>query len=120
LLSGTSNFSRIVRVIGSGMKPLRPRSGSSKSTRNNDRHEATLMSALGQKQTYAVQNGMSALPPRADICSATAYVRFGPKADIEPSYSITLSARASSDGGMVRPIALAALRLMMSVSFVGC
>src|SRR5262245_18740596 len=25
------------------------------------------MSALGQKQTYAVQNGMSALPPKADI-----------------------------------------------------
>ena len=28
--------------------------------------EAT-MSALGQKQTFAVQNGMSALPPIADI-----------------------------------------------------
>jgi len=27
----------------------------------------TGMSALGQKQTYAVQNGMSALPPKADI-----------------------------------------------------
>ena len=25
------------------------------------------MSALGQKQTFAVQNGMSALPPIADI-----------------------------------------------------
>jgi len=25
------------------------------------------MSALGQKQTYAVQKGMSALPPKADI-----------------------------------------------------
>ena len=25
------------------------------------------MSALGQKQTCAVQNGMSALPPKADI-----------------------------------------------------
>ena len=25
------------------------------------------MSALGQKQTFAVQNGMSALPPKADI-----------------------------------------------------
>jgi len=25
------------------------------------------MSALGQKQTIAVQNGMSALPPKADI-----------------------------------------------------
>ena len=27
------------------------------------------MSALGQKQTFAVQNGMSALPPIADINS---------------------------------------------------
>ena len=32
------------------------------------------MSALGQKQTRAVQNGMSALPPKADICSALAHV----------------------------------------------
>src|SRR5215831_14242510 len=28
-------------------------------------HVERAMSALGQKQTYAVQNGMSALPPRA-------------------------------------------------------
>jgi len=52
-----------------------------------------LMSALGQKQTYAVKNGMSALPPesdresefpqtvmsalppKADMCSARADVR---------------------------------------------
>jgi len=40
------------------------------------------MSALGQKQTYAVQKVMSALPPKADICSATAHVCYGPKADI--------------------------------------
>ena len=54
------------------------------------------MSALGQKQTCAVQKGMSALrqktcaaqkvmsalPPRADICGATAHVRFVPIADI--------------------------------------
>jgi hypothetical protein len=40
------------------------------------------MSALGQKQTCAVQNGMSALPPKADICSAQAHVRFVPIADI--------------------------------------
>src|SRR5215831_73813 len=39
------------------------------------------MSALGQKQTYAVLNAMSALPPKADMCSATRDVRFGPKAD---------------------------------------
>ena len=40
------------------------------------------MSALGQKRTCAVQKGMSALPPRADMCGATSDVRYGPKADI--------------------------------------
>ena len=34
------------------------------------------MSALGQKQTLAVQQGVSALPPKADIASATRRVRF--------------------------------------------
>ena len=37
------------------------------------------MSALGQKRTFAVQNGMSALPPIADMCAATRDVRFVPK-----------------------------------------
>src|SRR4029079_5022132 len=59
-----------------------------------------LMSALGQKQTYAVHKGMSALPPiatakadmpqmvmsalplKADMCGATSNVGYGPKADI--------------------------------------
>ena len=50
---------------------------------------------------------MSALPPKADMCGATRDVRFGPKADIlrfdkKGLYSITSSAIASSDGGMVR------------------
>jgi hypothetical protein len=40
------------------------------------------MSALGQKQTYAVQQVMSALPPKADMCSARAHVRFVPIGDI--------------------------------------
>jgi hypothetical protein len=40
------------------------------------------MSALGQKQTFALQNVMSALPPKADMCTAHMNVRFGPKADI--------------------------------------
>jgi len=39
------------------------------------------MSALAQKQTFAAQKAMSALPPKADICSALAHVRFVPKAD---------------------------------------
>jgi hypothetical protein len=37
--------------------------------------EDSAMSALGQKQTFAVQNVMSALPPKADICSALTHVR---------------------------------------------
>jgi hypothetical protein len=41
------------------------------------------MSALGQKQTFAVHQPMSALPLKADMCGATSDVRFGPKADIE-------------------------------------
>ena len=32
-------------------------------------------------RTFAVQNGMSVLPPIADICSAQAHVRFVPEAD---------------------------------------
>ncbi len=44
------------------------------------------MSALGQKKTCAVQNGMSALPPKADMCGATRDVRFVPKADMAGKY----------------------------------
>ena len=58
------------------------------------------MSALGQKQTCAMRQPMSALlsiatakadfrkkarsalPPKADMCGAIADVRYGPKADI--------------------------------------
>jgi hypothetical protein len=40
------------------------------------------MSALGQKHTSALHKGMSALPPKADMCGATAHVCFGPIADI--------------------------------------
>ena len=40
------------------------------------------MSALGQKRTCAVQNGMSALLPIADMCGALGDVRFVPIADM--------------------------------------
>jgi hypothetical protein len=40
------------------------------------------MSALGQKRTFAPHKVMSALPPKADMCSAQAHVCFGPIADI--------------------------------------
>jgi hypothetical protein len=48
------------------------------------RRESGPMSALGQKQTFAVQNRMSALPPIADMCGAKRDVRYGPIADIGP------------------------------------
>jgi hypothetical protein len=63
---------------------------------------------------------MSALPQKADMCSATADVCYGPKADIQGIHSITSSARASNEGGTVRPSALAALRLIASSNLVGC
>ena len=40
------------------------------------------MSALGQKRTCVAQEVMSALPPKADMCSASRDVRFVPIADI--------------------------------------
>jgi hypothetical protein len=40
------------------------------------------MSALGQKQTFAVQKRMSALPPIADIRGVLADVRLVPIADM--------------------------------------
>src|SRR5262245_14093878 len=86
-----------------------------------------VMSALGQKQTCAVRNGMSALPPiatakadEADMCGANRHVCFGPKADIAVSYSIISSARACIDGGTLMPSALAALRLMTNSNLVAC
>jgi hypothetical protein len=44
------------------------------------------MSALGQKQTFAVQNVMSALPPKADILRCRSDLRYGPEADIWGSW----------------------------------
>src|SRR5262249_3471645 len=41
----------------------------------------TRMSALGQRQTYAVQQGMSALPPKATSNATKWIVRFGPIAE---------------------------------------
>src|SRR5262249_18609642 len=40
--------------------------------------------------------------------------------ELPPSHSITSSARASSDGGTVRPRALAVLRLITSSNLAGC
>src|SRR6516162_4239493 len=53
---------------------------------------------------------MSALPPKADMCSARGYVRFGPKADItdknviKPSRAERLHAGICTVGGDGSPI----------------
>ena len=51
------------------------------------------MSALGQKRTCAAQKVMSALPLKADMCSALRDVRFVPIADIPPLIRSRLQAR---------------------------
>src|SRR5262245_26761697 len=59
--------------------------------------KARPMSALGQKQTHAMQQRMSALPPiataKADICSALAHVCYWPIADIAVNDGLTVAAR---------------------------
>ena len=70
--------------------------------------DAESMPAMGHKRTFAVQNGMSALTPKADMCGATRHVCFVPKADIGSPYSITSSVteprrRHSETQGFRRP-----------------
>jgi hypothetical protein len=74
------------------------------------------MSALGQKQTYAMQKAMSALPPIADIRRQVFDVCFVPKAVSCSAankylYSITSSAVTSNVCGTARPRVLAGLVL---------
>jgi hypothetical protein len=78
------------------------------------------MSALGQKQTCAPQNVMSALPPiatakadmpqmvmsalppKADMCGAFIHVCFGPEADMRQWSSLLARFFASCDERAVR------------------
>src|SRR5262245_44767713 len=88
-----------------------------------DRHFAWQQSLgpnvrFGQKRTLKRLHPMSALPPKADIETQPRNVRFVPKADIGV-HSISSSASAISLSGIVRPSALAVLRLMISSNFVG-
>src|SRR5262249_23494008 len=66
---------------------------------------------------------MSALPPKADITENRRHVRYVPSTDscsaANRLYSITSSARASSEGGMLRPRALAVLALITNSYLVG-
>ena len=49
------------------------------------------MSALGHKRTFRSAIAMSALLPKADMCSASRNVRYGPIADIASSYRASMS-----------------------------
>ena len=69
------------------------------------------MSALGQKRTFAVQNGMSALPPKADMSGVMCMSAKCQKRTLARNYSITSSAAKSRPGGIVTPSAFAVLRL---------
>jgi hypothetical protein len=62
-----------------------------------DNSNARPMSGLGQKQTFAVQNRMSALPPKAGMCGAKRDVRFGPAADIRLTSTSALTLGPSSN-----------------------
>ena len=76
------------------------------------------------RKSRHAQMVMPALPPKADMCGATAHVCYGPKADSctaanNDRYSITSSAMANSEDGMVRPSAFAVLRLTIKSYLVG-
>ena len=92
------------------------------------------MSALGQKQTYAVQNVMSALPPiataKADIrkrscllypqkqtCAAHSLMSALGQKRTSPLHSIISSARARNEGDRLRPSAFAVLTLITNMNF---
>jgi hypothetical protein len=69
------------------------------------------MSALGQKQTFAAQEVMSALPRKQNLrCKNKCPL--GPKADID--YSITSSTRSKIDVGTVIPRFFAVFRFTTS------
>ena len=77
------------------------------------------MSAKGHNRTFLRFRTMSALPQKADSRAPSRNVRFGPLADIPPIHSMTSSALASSEAGIVTPnVFAAALRLMTSTAQV--
>src|SRR6202040_3568635 len=77
-----------------------------------------------EQHRHAAVYSLKVLDPKWPIREATKFrsvakCRDGPGNDISPHYSITSSARASSDGGMVRPSALAVFRLIANSYVVG-
>ena len=82
-------------------------------TRTQDAAERATNVRFGSLADIRRAQWMSALPPKADMCSALSDVGFVPKADMR-RYSITSSAMARMPDGMAKPSALAVLRLMTS------
>ena len=93
------------------------------------------MSALGQKQTPALQKGVSALPPiatekadiRAHVCFTpeSGHVRCTSSCPLRANsghrpYSIISSASNCIELGIVSPSVRAVLVLMTNSKFVGC
>jgi hypothetical protein len=76
------------------------------------------MSELGQTRLSQRLRGMSVLTLKGDIRLLGSQVSFVPIGDII-THSMISSARASTDGGTVRPSAFAVLRLMTSSYLVG-
>src|SRR5215813_8439401 len=79
----------------------------------------------GQSRRFASVTGTSALPPIATKERTSIYVGEGANSGCEQSqqsraYSITSLARPSRGSGIVRPSALAVLRLMRNSIFVDC
>ena len=76
------------------------------------------MSALGQKQTCAVQKRMSALPPKADMCGATSGCPLSAKSGhrYQP-YSIISSARSGESWGTVEAERLGGLEIDDKLEF---
>jgi hypothetical protein len=86
-------------------------------SRHMRRNKACPLYPNSDRESGLPHTVMSALPLKADVCDAIAHVCYGPIADI--TYSISSSARASSEGGIVIPSALAVLRLMTISKVVG-
>src|SRR5262249_50853507 len=82
--------------------------------------------SIATDEVEVTRSRMSASPLKADnlhTISASplcANSRLEQLQQTEQAYSITSSARASSDGGTVRPIVLAVCRLMTNSNLVGC
>jgi hypothetical protein len=71
------------------------------------------MSQLGHKRKWPRLNGMSVLPPTADVVGPPRYVRFVPKPEVAGLFNHLVGA-ANSASGTVTPGALADFRMTIN------